>query len=115
MSPPDIDATAAQHFGFVLWSLRNAAGLSRAKLSKLCRISEATIKLLEAGNHFPSANTLYRLMSVPLLRLTPALVRDLFGVSALVHVEYETEPPKRITPDTQQIVIRLILTLKDKQ
>jgi hypothetical protein len=51
-------------------------------------------------------NTLYRLMSVPLLRLTPALVRDLFGVSALAQVEYETEPPKRITPDTQQIVIR---------
>lgn len=115
MSLPGSDATDAEHFGFVLWALRLSAGLSRAKLAaKRSGLAEATIKWLEAGKGFPSTRTLYRLMSVPALRLTPALIYQLFAASSLVEVEYEVERPTRMTPDQTQIVLRLTLTFKDR-
>lgn len=47
-----------------LRQLRDGAGLSRAKLAKLTRLSEATIKLIEGG-HIPSARTLTRIIQIP--------------------------------------------------
>lgn len=49
---------------------REAAGLSRAKLSRRTRISEAALKLLESGRHCPSRTTLLRLLSAPELGLS---------------------------------------------
>lgn len=110
---PGRDAADSAHFGFVLWALRLSAGLSRAKLAKRAGIAEATIKFLEAGKGFPSNRTLYRLMSVPALRLTPAILQELFSASSLVDVEYAIERPARVTPDQRQIVLRLTLTFKE--
>jgi transcriptional regulator with XRE-family HTH domain len=114
MSPPGTDATDAEHFGFVLWALRLSAGFSRAKLAKRAGLAEATIKWLEAGKGFPSTRTLYRLMSVPALRLTPAILQELFAASSLVDVEYAVERPARVGPDQTQIVLRLTLAFKDR-
>lgn len=113
-SLPEPDATDAEHFGFVLWILRLSAGLSRAKLAKRAGLAEATIKWLEAGKGFPSTRTLYRLMSVPMLRLTPAILHELFAASSLVDVEYVVERSARGALDQTQIVLRLTLTFKDR-
>lgn len=112
MSLPGTDATDAEHFGFVLWALRLSAGFSRAKLAKRSGLAEATIKWLEAGKGFPSNRTLYRLMSVPALRLTPSILQELFTASSLVGVEYAVERSAQVTPDQMQIVLRLTLTFK---
>jgi transcriptional regulator with XRE-family HTH domain len=112
--PPE-NSTDAQHFGFVLYALRNAAGFSRAKLAKLARLSEGTIKNCEAGNHFPSPTTLARLMSVSQLRLTTEVVSSLFAVSSLVHVDYEIERHSQVTRQQTEIVVRLTLTFNNKR
>ena len=50
--------------GSRLRQLRESAGLSRAKLAKMTRLSEATIKHIESG-HSPSRRTLATLARVP--------------------------------------------------
>lgn len=57
-------------FGQLLRLKREAAGLSRAKLAKRARLSEATIKLIEGGRHRPSRSTLLRLIQVEVLGMS---------------------------------------------
>jgi transcriptional regulator with XRE-family HTH domain len=59
-----------QDFGQLLRDRRDAAGLSRAALGRLAKMSDATIKLTEAARQPPSRATLIRLIGVEQLRLT---------------------------------------------
>lgn len=58
-------------FSQLLRVRRESAGLSRRRLAKLAKLSEATIKLLEAGQTRPTRATLLRLLLVEALRLSP--------------------------------------------
>lgn len=59
-----------EQLGRLLKNKRNAAGLSRAQLSRQAKLSEATVKFLETALHMPSRSTLSRLVQVPELRLS---------------------------------------------
>lgn len=74
----------ALHFGRLLRSLRESAGLSRAKLAKLTWISKtpisaATIKLAENSDRFPSSRVLFALIHVRELGLAPELLFKRYG------------------------------------
>ena len=82
-------------FGQLLRLKREAAGLSRAKLAKRARLSEATIKLIEGGRHRPSRATLLRLIQVEVLGLSWEAVSDIRrdrGFSALMAQVPPTAP-----------------------
>lgn len=67
--------------GTLVRQRREAAGLSRAKVAKRARFSEATLKLIESG-HRPSRSTLLRLINVPELALRWDDVAPLYGETA---------------------------------
>ena len=65
-------------FGALLRERRERAGLSRDKLARLCRLSEALIKYLETGRRRTvSTGSAHRLIGVPALGLT---LQDFAGV-----------------------------------
>ena len=56
--------------GMLLRQRRYLAKLSRARLARLARLSEATIKFIEAGRHLPTKKTRMKLLAVSDLALT---------------------------------------------
>lgn len=104
----------ALHFGFVLRSLREAAGLSRAKLAKKARLSEAIIKLIETTEHFPSPPTLYRLIHVRELGLTPRILWDRFAQRVVETIEPEMRAEETETRTRVTLTITLILFKVDE-
>jgi transcriptional regulator with XRE-family HTH domain len=99
----------ALHFGDVLRSLRESAGLSRAKLAKLARLSESLIKLIERSAHFPSTPNLYRLLNVRELRLTPRILWDQFATRVIESVEPELRAEETDTHTRVTLTITLML------
>ena len=67
---PALTAQQLQEFGKLLRDKRNAASLSRIRLARKAKLSDATIKFLETARHPPSRATLIRLISVEELKLT---------------------------------------------
>ncbi|HRI48936.1 MAG TPA: L-histidine N(alpha)-methyltransferase [Pseudomonadota bacterium] len=59
-----------QSFGRLLRDRREAAGFSRSELSRLAKLSDATVKFAETARYPPSRKTLIRLLAVPQLNLT---------------------------------------------
>ena len=59
-----------QAFGRLLRDRREAAGFSRSELSRLAKLSDATVKFAETARYPPSRKTLIRLLAVPQLNLT---------------------------------------------
>ena len=57
-------------FGKLLRDKRSAAGLSRNRLARMAKLSDATVKFIETARHPPSRATLIRLVDVPELKLT---------------------------------------------
>ncbi|MFO0577947.1 MAG: helix-turn-helix transcriptional regulator [Polyangia bacterium] len=68
-------------FGHLLRDRRSAARLSRAALGRRCKLSEATLKLIETARRAPSRQTLIRLIAVKELGLSWADVASLGGES----------------------------------
>jgi transcriptional regulator with XRE-family HTH domain len=102
------------HFGELLRALRASAGLSRAKLAKKTRlsgkpISEATIKLLESSERFPSQRVLYSLIHVRELRLTPELIWKNFAYRFLESIEPEMRAEEFETHTRVTVTLTLIL------
>ena len=67
---------------------RKALGLSRARLSTLCGLSEDFIGLIERGVSVPGSDSLVRLadaLRVPADALRPVLVQGSSGVEAHSH------------------------------
>jgi DNA-binding XRE family transcriptional regulator len=60
--PAACAASVKREFAALVRLRREAAGLSRAKLARRTRVSEASLKLLESGRHCPSRFTLLRLL-----------------------------------------------------
>ena len=56
-------------FGDLLRQHRDAAGLSVSRLAKLAKLSENTIKNIEAGRNSPTTDTMTRILGVAELRL----------------------------------------------
>ena len=109
LSPED-----AKCFGLVLRALRERAGLSRAKVAKRARISEASIKLVEAGHHFPTTTMLYSLLRVADLGLTPSILHEQFRLSVLGAVEYQIRATEQDKPEETKIALTLFLTFKGR-
>jgi transcriptional regulator with XRE-family HTH domain len=99
----------ALHFGELLRSLRESAGLSRAKLAKRARISEATIKLLENRAHFPSSKTLYRLIHIRELGLTPKMLWERYPYRIVESIEPEMKAEEFDTHTRVTVTLTLIL------
>jgi len=59
-----------QSFGRLLRDRREAAGFSRSELSRLAKLSDATVKFAETARYPPSRKTLIRLLAVPQLNLS---------------------------------------------
>ena len=57
-------------FGQLLRDRRSAAGWSRRQLAERAKLSDCTIKLLEAAHHRPSRGTLIRLINIKELGLS---------------------------------------------
>lgn len=73
-SLPTLDAKSLHRWsGPRLRARREAAGLSRAHVAHLSRLTEATIRNVESGRHRPSWRVLALLMSVP--QLVPSSTR----------------------------------------
>lgn len=101
------------HFGHLLRCLRDKAGFSRAKLARRAKLSEATLKLLEAGEHFPEPRTLYRLMSVRELRLLPDVVWDRCASRIIDEVEPEMRAEE--TSTHTRVIVTLMITFRKQQ
>jgi len=61
----------ARRFGVLVKAHRQAAGLSRVALGRLCGLSENGIVSIEAGRSVPQFASACRLLRQPLLALTP--------------------------------------------
>lgn len=102
------------HFGELLRALRASAGLSRAKLAKKARIagkpiSEATIKLIESSDRFPSSKVLFSLMHVRELQLTPQLLWERFAYRFVETIEPEMRSEEFETHTRVTVTLTLIL------
>ena len=101
------------HFGRLLRCLRDKAGFSRAKLARRAKLSEATLKLLEAGDHFPEPPILYRLMSVRELRLLPDVVWDRYGLRIIDEIEPEMRAEE--TDTHTRVIVTLTIAFRKQQ
>lgn len=97
------------HFGELLRALRESAGLSRAKVAKRARLSEAIIKLIETTAHFPSSKTLYRLIHVRELQLTPKVLWERFAYRVVETLEPEMKVEELDTHTKVTVTLTLIL------
>lgn len=78
-------------FGQVIRGLREAAGLSRAKLALKANISEATLKNIEAGTHATSAQTAIAILSVPGMSPDPERLAGLLrGSEPITSMQIDT-------------------------
>lgn len=104
----------ALHFGQLLRSLRESAGLSRARLAKKTwlagnPISEGTIKLIESSDRFPSEKVLYSLIHVRELRLTPDLLWQRFAYRFVETIDSEMRAEEFETHTRVTLTMTLIL------
>lgn len=76
---PPLHRSARLEFASLLWDRRRAAGMSRLKLARLAKLSDATIKFVETAQHQPSRSTCLLLMQVKELGLTWADVEEFAG------------------------------------
>ena len=82
-------------FGKLLRDKRNAAGLSRTRLARKAKLSDATIKFVETARHPPSRATLIRLVGVAELNLSWADVPG-HGPPPMPTTPLEVAPPKAL-------------------
>ena len=83
-------------FGKLLRDKRNAAGLSRTRLARKAKLSEATLKFVETARHPPSRATLIRLVGVAELNLSWAEVPGHGPPPAPVTPTVEVAPPRAL-------------------
>lgn len=116
---PKEETDALVKLGRGLWNLRQRAGLSRAKLAKLARVSEASVKLIESGRHRPSARTLVRILgAMNLLQAEGMELLRLLDNPNLHHMQIEmsTSPLMQEGEEAGQVVtIRFLLLPPLKQ
>lgn len=80
--PPFSDLAPLRRVGQLLRDRRQRAGLSRKALGHLARVSDGTLKFIEAGLHAPSRATCLRLVDVAELALTSSDLAPFFGPPA---------------------------------